>query len=252
MKRKTLIFSFCIALLIILASCSPTGGDEPTTLVSESILNGKIAEVRENDLFIAGEDANGLYFVTIPEDAIYDKSSNKVAASELQAGQMIEIGYDGGIMKSYPMQVGDVKYIKIISEGDDLIGLYLDVFTALWDKDTGLNSDSEVIAVDLTAVSNITESEKQALTYMFSNITGIQTMTATYDELVEQGLIDDANLYFETGLLFKLTLDDVKDERFTFEASKWKSGLGAYFFMDCEAKKSQGRWTYKIGTEAIS
>lgn len=252
MKRKSLIFTFFLAVLIIAASCSADGIGAQALPKSEAVLIATIARVNEKDIFVAGEEAYGLYFVALPDDAIYDAMSNKVDLSALKAGQKVEIGYDGGIMESYPMQIGSVKYIKIVEEGNDLIGLYLDIFSALWEKDPGLNSDSEIIAIDLTTVTNLAESEKQALSYLFSGMTGVQTMTSTYDELVEQGLIDKDNLYFETGILFKLTLDEVSENRFTFEASKWKSGLGAYFFMDCEAKKTNGEWTYTIGSEAIS
>jgi hypothetical protein len=37
-----------------------------------------------------------------------------------------------------------------------------------------------------------------------------------------------------------------------FNAEKWRSGNGAYFFNDCKAKKVNDVWEYKIGSEAIS
>ena len=40
----------------------------------------------------------------------------------------------------------------------------------------------------------------------------------------------------------------------TFDAQKWRSSLGAYFFCDCTAVQSAlGEWSeYQIGSEAIS
>ena len=40
----------------------------------------------------------------------------------------------------------------------------------------------------------------------------------------------------------------------TFDAEKWRSGLGAYFFCDCTSVQSaDGHWDgYSVGSEAIS
>ena len=40
----------------------------------------------------------------------------------------------------------------------------------------------------------------------------------------------------------------------TFDAQKWRSGLGAYFFCDCTSQQTlDGHWDgYTVGSEAIS
>ena len=40
----------------------------------------------------------------------------------------------------------------------------------------------------------------------------------------------------------------------TFDAQKWRSALGAYFFCDCTASQDvDGRWgDYTVGSQAIS
>ena len=65
-------------------------------------------------------------------------------------------------------------------------------------------------------------------------IIGIQqdgSLAATYDELYEQGYIDKDKLYFEKGLLFSIEDTAIINTSFIFNASKWRSGLGAYFLM---------------------
>jgi hypothetical protein len=96
--------------------------------------------------------------------------------------------------------------------------------------------------------------EKRALAYLAGGkySPSGQSIMGTFDELSEQGLIDKENLYFETGILFAIEVTDVKEGAFTFSAQKWRSGLGAYFFNDCEAEKTSEGWTYTIGSEAIS
>lgn len=62
------------------------------------------------------------------------------------------------------------------------------------------------------------------------------------------------------GVLFSITADESGgNEVFSlpvlkFDAEKWRSPLGAYFFEDCKAVWSEsGSWgSYSVGAEAIS
>ena len=202
-------------------------------------------------MLVAGENAYDLFMVPI-ETQIFDSKGVLTDRAALLEGQEIQLGYSGAIMESYPSQLGGLEYIKIVAEGENLVGLYAKVIDDLWETDKGLNSGVAIMALDLTLTTNLSESEKEALAYIMGNTYELQGMLSTYDALVEQDYIDPDNLNFEKGLLFKLEVKDVKDNQFTFDASKWRGGNGAYFFMDCIAKKSGEGWTYKVGSEAIS
>ena len=67
-----------------------------------------------------------------------------------------------------------------------------------------------------------------------------------------QGLIDDKNLNFETGVLFKITDEIISDNTFSFQISKWRSGTGAIYYSDCKALKTGDSWEYSLGGFAIS
>ena len=55
---------------------------------------------------------------------------------------------------------------------------------------------------------------------------------------------------WEDGLF--ITIKTNEDGK-TFNAQKWRSGLGAYFFIECSANKNIfGKWSYTVGSEAIS
>ena len=42
-------------------------------------------------------------------------------------------------------------------------------------------------------------------------------------------------------------------ELVAFDAQKWRSGLGAYFFGDCVGRRGEdGAWTYTVGAELIA
>lgn len=137
-------------------------------------------------------------------------------------------------------------------QGKELVGFYQMVLDDLWKVDEGLNSDINVLAFDLSQVSNLTETEKDELVKIVSKSHGMEGIRGTFDELAEQGYIDKENLYFETGMLITIEVTDVTEDGFTFDVTKWRSGDGAYFFIDCNAVKTVNGWSYTVGSEAIS
>jgi len=139
-----------------------------------------------------------------------------------------------------------------LGQGEELVGFYQTILDDLWKVDEGLNSEINVLAFDLSQVSNLTEAEKDELVNLVSKSHGVEGIRGTFDELSEQGYIDKENLYFETGLLITIETTDVTEDRFTFDVTKWRSGDGAYFFIDCKAVKTGNGWSYTVGSEAIS
>lgn len=249
MKKMAYTMVVIMVLLVGLTACSGNTGRELPK--AEAVLNAKVIKLYESSMLVVGENAYDLFMV--PTDAkIFDEKDTEADRAALLEGQKIELGYSGAIMESYPAQLAGLEYIKIVENGDDLVGLYATVIDDLWKTDEGLNSGVEIMAFDLSLTTNLSESEKQALAYVVGNAYELQGMVATYDALVEQGYVDPDSLNFEKGLLFKLEVKDTSDDKFTFDASKWRGGDGAYFFIDCIAKRSGDGWTYKVGTEAIS
>lgn len=236
-----------ILILVLFSGCSNSKGELPK---ADALIEGKIVDVDDKS-FLFATDSSGLIMVGL-EHAIYDDKDQISDVSELEYGMWIEIGFSGEIMESYPAQLSGIEYIRIIEQRDNLVGFYQTVIADLWQKDAGLNSDAKYIAFDLSQISNLNEVEKQALVYLASRDNGLIGLTGTYDELVEQGYIDDKNLYFEEGVLITFDIHSTSDKSMKFDVTKWRSGLGAYFFMDCEATKTKDGWIYEIGSEAIS
>lgn len=228
-------------------SAGPTGAQLPK---AEAVLKGKIIQINDKSLLLAGTGASDLYTLSSIPD-VYD-DDKPTDSSALKAGQDVEIGYSGAIMESYPAQPSAPSYIKITGQGDDLVGFYKTVLNDLWNVDKGLNSDISIIAFDLSKVTNLDDAEKSALAYVVSGSYGLQGVKGTLDELRERGYIDRDKLYFENGILFKLELTDVTKDSFTFKAEKWRSGDGAYYFLDCKAVRSDAGWSYTVGSQAIS
>ena len=129
----------------------------------------------------------------------------------------------------------------------DVCELYLQVLADLWNVDPGLNDGISQIGIDLSELSNLTEPEKFASKHNLPFIAG------TWEELCDQGYIDRDDLYWEDGLFFSIKTTKTTSKLTVFDAQKWRSGKGAYFFGQCTAKKSKdGTWSYTVGQEAIS
>ena len=138
----------------------------------------------------------------------------------------------------------------------DVCELYLEVLEDLWNVDPGLNDGISQIGIDLSELSHLTELEKETVMHEFASKHNLPFIAGTWEELCEQGYIDKDNLYWEDGLFFSIKTNkdgDSDPERTAFDAQKWRSGLGAYFFGQCTAQKNaNGKWSYTVGQEAIS
>ena len=132
----------------------------------------------------------------------------------------------------------------------DVCELYLLVLEDLWNVDPGLNDKISQIGIDLSELTHLTELEKETVMHEFASKHDLPFIAGTWEELCEQGYIDKDNLYWEDGLFFSIKTDSKPT---VFDAQKWRSGTGAYFFGHCTAQKNKdGTWSYTVGQEAIS
>ncbi|MFQ9915955.1 MAG: hypothetical protein ACLRWQ_05720 [Flavonifractor plautii] len=61
-------------------------------------------------------------------------------------------------------------------------GCYLQVLSDLWEVDTALNTGLEELGVDLSGLTDLAESEKSALAWVFGNAHGLMPITGTLEE----------------------------------------------------------------------
>ena len=276
MKKWPLLLAvyFCICLL---AACGAAGSGAPVpggAPSNEEQTGGEVAQpasvtavcrVVSNDgtLLLAGMDGDPNIYTLTPEDD-----------TNLAAGALVEVTYDGTVLESWPAQFSGVTAVNTARGGfDDRCALYLQVLEDLWEVDSGLNGDLTYIGVDLSRTS-LSDSERAAVAWAFAGRHGRELVTGTFDELAEQGYftaspistpapeegepIPRAWYQWEDGILFSITEKDMEGvyslTPVTFDAEKWRSGLGAYFFFDCTSVQTAGgHWDgYTIGGEAIS
>lgn len=182
-------------------------------------------------------------------------------------GALVEVAYDL-VLETYPGQLAEVTAVNIRSDGfDDRCALYLRVLNDLWAVDEGLNSDITMLSVDLSQ-TGLSDSEQAAVAWAFGGEHGIsQVLSLNYEQLAAEGYLTGADPdsdgipCWEDGCLFTITEQETGDNELngarntvTFDAQKWRSALGAYFFTDCTASRdAQGHWgDYTVGTAAIS
>lgn len=258
MKRFSIVFLVLIIILSV-ASCSQIAKE--TEIKDEYndfkvTLKAKIIDINGSTMLVANmvKDAGpaDIYHADADKADIKAADGSDANIADLKTGMLVDVVFDGTIMESYPMKLGAIKSISIISQGEDIAGLYKKVADDLYSVDPGLNDNINILAFDFTKVTNLTEPEKSALIYLIGDVYKIHTVAATYEELCEQGYIDKDKLYFEKGLLFTIEDTVMSGGSFTFDAKKWRSGLGAYFFYECTARKTEDGWSYSIGAEMIS
>ena len=289
-----LILSLLCALLAGCAgtACPPAsgGGDqEPLPKTEGAVARCRVVAVGEgNTLLLADVDSErgDIYTLDAGSVSLYREPTERgelLADGQLAVGALVEVAFGGDILESYPALFGGVERITVLpDEFDDRCALYLRVLNDLWGKDEGLNSSGvEYISVDLAATS-LTPAERSAVAWTFAQSHSAEPMELSYEQLCAEGYIsglegEDIFPAWENGVLFTITETDdpvtfnlpslseggeepsmsqfnIKNT-VSFDASKWRTALGAYGFSKCVAvQNNDGVWgDYRInGPEWIS
>lgn len=221
----------------------------------------RVIDSADGELLLAKVDgrAGDVYRLSTKIIDIVSETGEVMTGSEIEPGSLIEISFNGNIEETFPAGLCGVTEIKVPDTGgfDNLCSLYLEVLEDLWQVDRGLNNDIDIIGVDLSK-TRLMPAEQSALAWRFGELHGKEIVQGTWQELADQGYIDGDELYWENGCMFSVTEKDMEGEyslnTVKFDAEKWRSGLGAYIFIDCTSVQSAlGKWgEYQIGAEAIS
>lgn len=273
-------------------ACPPAsgGGDqEPSPKGAPATARCRVVSVSENNVLLLADvdsERGDIYTLDAGELSLEHDQAERgelLADSQLAAGALVEVAYGGDILESYPALFGGVERITVLpDEFDDRCALYLRVLNDLWGKDEGLNSSGvEYISVDLAATS-LTPAERSAVAWTFAQSHSAKPLELNYEQLCEEGYIsglEGENIFpaWENGVLFTITETDdpvtfnlpslseggeepsmsqfnIKNT-VSFDASKWRTALGAYGFSKCVAvQNNDGVWgDYRInGPEWIS
>ena len=289
-----LILSLLCALLAGCAgtACPPAsgGGDqEPSPKGAPATARCRVVSVSENNVLLLADvdsERGDIYTLDAGELSLeHDQAElgELLDDGQLAVGALVEVAFGGDILESYPALFGGVERITVLpDEFDDRCALYLRVLNDLWGKDEGLNSSGvEYISVDLAATS-LTPAERSAVAWTFAQSHSAEPMELSYEQLCAEGYIsgltgENAFPQWEKGILFTITetndpvtfnLPSLSEggelpsmtqynikNTVSFDASKWRTALGAYGFSECvAAQDNSGVWgDYHInGGEWIS
>ena len=273
MKKWCLFLCLCM-MLCLLAGCAagevaaPSAVSEapPAQSLTEKEAPKEEATIRcrvvtgaeEDTLLLAELEGSGVFTLSTKDLTVTRGGAEWAPGDSLKNGDLVTVGYDGTIMEAYPGRLSGAQWMDVENGGrDDLGALYLRVLEDLWAVDSALNSNITMVGMDLSATS-LSGSERAAVGWAFAQNHGVELVEGTWQELRDAGYIDGENLYWEDGCHFSITekpMEGVYSLRpVTFDAQKWRSGLGAYFFCDCTSVQSAlGQWDgYAVGAEAIS
>ena len=289
-----LILSLLCALLAGCAgtACPPAsgGGDqEPSPKGAPATARCRVVSVSENNVLLLADvdsERGDIYTLDAGELSLeHDQAElgELLDDGQLAVGALVEVAFGGDILERYPALFGGVERITVLpDEFDDRCALYLRVLNDLWGKDEGLNSSGvEYISVDLAATS-LTPAERSAVAWTFAQSHSAEPLELNYEQLCGEGYIsglEGENIFpaWENGVLFTITETDdpvtfnlpslseggeepsmsqfnIKNT-VSFDASKWRTALGAYGFSKCVAvQNNDGVWgDYRInGPEWIS
>ena len=282
MKKWSLFLTLYLCLCLLAACAASGSGPEGAAQSGGAALVCRVVEAEGSTLTLAGTGEDRSVYVISLEDAALTLDgapwdpTEPGAAQMLPGGQMAgalaEVSYDGGIQESWPAGLEGVTAVDLRTDGfDDRCALYLDVLEGLWSVDEGSQGEGlPYIGVDLSQTA-LAPGEQAAVAWIFAGRHGDRALEGTYEELVEQGYITSEPLedgqgqfwQWEDGVLFTIAEQEPPAEDpspaaqgtpMCFDAWKWRSSLGAYYFSDCTAVQSaDGCWDgYHVGSEIVS
>ena len=135
----------------------------------------------------------------------------------------------------------------------EVCALYLQVLADLWEVDSGLNGGITCLGLDLSGVTDLTEADREHIARAFGAAHEMEVIRGGYEDLREGGYLEPYAegtelCWWEDGVLFVIS-----GSAGDFDAHKWRSPLGAYFFADCSAEQDEnGNWSYEVGSEVIA
>lgn len=240
-----------IMLAVIITGCSeislPPAVDAPLSESSPELsaveLTVRVINAsQDGSLLLAAQDSGSVYRSTLSNNEVYPVGT----VLKLSCADSFEEVYPKIIIEVYSVQ-------ELEDEFNDLCGLYMAVFEDIWDDDPALQADTQYVGVDLSETS-LSQSEQEALAWHIGELLEKEAICSDYEELCSMGYINDDGLYWEDGCLLSITEIERDGGELVFDAEKWRSGLGAIFYIGCTAEQSSdGKWSpYTQGAYAIS
>lgn len=188
----------------------------------------------------------GLCSASVKNDKITGADGGAITVDELRPGMILDITWSGIIAESYP-GILTADEVRVVEQGDDLVGLYCNILTELW-AETGQKTGVERLGLDFSGLTDLSDAEQQALAYLTACKLEMFSCYAagTWDELMSDNHIAmDGEGYWTNGMLLSLSLYDQEDGHAGIIASSSRSRDGAILVLTCMADRQEdGSWSY--------
>lgn len=189
----------------------------------------------------------GLCSTSAQNDKITGADGGAITVDELRPGMILDITWDGIIAESYPCQI-TANEIRVVEQGDDLVGMYRQILAELW-AETGQKTGVERLGFDFSGLTDLSAAEQQALAYLSACglEMGFSYGAGTWDELVSDNYITtDGEGYWTDGMILSLSLYMQEEGHAGIIASSSRSRDGAILVLTCMADRQEdGSWSYQ-------
>ena len=180
--KKTALPAIALCLLLLAGCSTSTGtGGTPSPMPPESPADTSAVLIEQAPWFetfrvVAGAESGELVLAANDGTAgqVYVLNTEGLPLDgPVENGELINVCYDM-VLETFPAQFSNVTAVEHTqTERDDRCGLYLQVLEDLWEVDPGLNTDLKELGVDLSGLTDLSDSEKAALAWVFGNAHGL-------------------------------------------------------------------------------
>jgi len=163
------------------------------------------------------------------------------AVAQLEAGMVVRVYYEG----DSPAE--GAKTIEICSAPEDIAGVYMEAIRTLVLSE---GFSMQKIALDLSEVYNLADTEKAGLAQILYEETMLDCEMTTKEELKRAGALSKKGDAFPSGLLIVISCDSGVGGDFEFTLSAWQSDKKAVEEVSCKAVYSpQSGYSYKVESD---
>ena len=129
----------------------------------------------------------------------------------------------------------------VVEEKTGYCEVYIKAVEKLIEEDPALNDGMQYIAIEMNTLKGINKADEAEITRYFEE-KYTKVKNASLEDLKRDGEFDESNLYLKNGIAIKIDkISELSEDRISFEASKYKSGLGA-IGLRFNFRKSQTIW----------
>ena len=160
------------------------------------------------------------HYIVIGSDVIYTGIVPEKLSCDVEVGDIVEIEYNM-INSKTENKIKLISISKITSSLNHIDFIY-DTMISLWEKEDKINENVNSVVLNLSELTNITNTEKSYIATKFSENYDVEVieMFTNGSTLNEDALTD----WFNSGLIIEVNLLEIKETGYLFNIRKYRTG----------------------------